>query len=280
MTKHVVIIGRLSALTRAEARRLIAQSGGELSDRLTRSTAIVVLGARGPHFQPNGRPLLQLARARRMVQEGQSLQICQEDAWLESLGLLQPSAGVKKSFTAGQIVETLGISRTAFDRWLAYRLLRPIHDSGPIPLFDFQQVTAARTLAELARGGVRLTQIKKAVAQLAQWLPNADLSSTDLTLADNARRLVVRTPGGFWAEPSGQLLLDFDAAEECDVVTLSRPETQAEAFDRALACEEESPQEAAAIYRRIIAEHGPQATLAFNLGNALYAAGDPQGAIA
>jgi tetratricopeptide (TPR) repeat protein len=145
-------------------------------------------------------------------------------------------------------------------------------------LFDFQQVTAARTLAELGRGGVRLMQIKKAIAQLAQWLPNADLSTSDLALADNARRLVVRTPKGSRAETSGQLLFDFEAVD-CKPVTFARTETQAEAFDRALACEEERPLEAAAIYRQIIAEHGPQATLAFNLANALYAADDPQGAI-
>jgi tetratricopeptide (TPR) repeat protein len=279
MAKQVVIIGRLVSLTRAEARQAIAQSGGEFSDRVTRSTGIVVLGARGPHFQPNGRPLLQLARARRMVQEGQTLEIWQEDTWLESLGLFPASDGVRKRFTAGQIVETLQISRATFDRWLAYRLVRPLDDSGPIPLFDFQQVTAARTLAELGRGGVRLTQIKKAVAQLAQWLPSAEIDLTDLSLAEDARRIIVRTPNGSWAEPSGQLLLDFDADKDCEVVSLARPETQSEAFDRALACEDERPQEAAAIYRQIIAEHGAHPTLAFNLGNALYAADDLAGAV-
>lgn len=279
MAKQLVIIGRLSALTRAEANRLVTEAGSELSDRVTRATEVVVLGARGPHFQPNGRPLLQLARARRMVQEGQAIEILQEDAWLQSLGLFDAPAGVKQRYTAGQVVETLGISRATFDRWLTYRLLRPIEDSGPIPLFDFQQVTAARTLAELARTGVRLTQIKKAVTQLAQWLPSLDLSTADLSRSDSARRLIVRTPGGSWAEPTGQLLFDFDTAEECETFSVHRPETQAEAFDRALASEEDRPLEAAAIYRQIIAEHGPQATLVFNLGNALYAADDLPGAL-
>jgi tetratricopeptide (TPR) repeat protein len=100
-----------------------------------------------------------------------------------------------------------------------------------------------------------------------------------LCLSEDIGRLVVRTPGGCLAEPTGQLLLEFDADEQVPSLTFSEIETEADAFRRALQSEEECPLEAAAIYRDLIAKRGPHATLAFNLANALYAAEDLGGAL-
>lgn len=279
MEKQVVIIGRLVSLTRAEARQLTERAGYELSERVTSETGTVVLGGLGPHFQPNGRPVVQLARARRLLQSDATLEILQEEEWLESLSLTPASSGIKKHFTAGQIADTLQITRAKFDRWLAAHLLHPVEISCEIPLFDFSQVIAARTLAELGRRGVRLPQLRRAARQLARW-PRAGKSLADVSLAEDAHQLLVRTGSGHWAEPTGQLLFDFDSNPDCTVLTLTQTETQSAMFRRALACEEDNPSEAAALYRQIIAEHGPHPTLAFNLANSLYAANEPVAAVA
>jgi tetratricopeptide (TPR) repeat protein len=88
----------------------------------------------------------------------------------------------------------------------------------------------------------------------------------------------VRTDDGRLAEPSGQLLLEFDRKESLAALAFCRTESEAEAFRRAVEREEDRPLEAAAIYQELIAQRGPHASLAFNLANALYAAEDPEGA--
>jgi tetratricopeptide (TPR) repeat protein len=198
-----------------------------------------------------------------------------------SNGLTNAAAGVRKLFTAGQMAETLGISRLSIDRWLDAGLLRPIAESSGLALFDFAQVTAARTLADLAGAGIRLVGIRRAIAQLRSWLP-ALQPLAELALSTSARQIVARLPDGRLAEPSGQLVFDFDAGEDESgaALRLSRDESYETRFRRAVACEQaDRPLEAAEIYRSLLAER-PRAALAFNLGNALYASGDCPAALA
>jgi len=100
----------------------------------------------------------------------------------------------------------------------------------------------------------------------------------DLSVSEDARRLIVRTPDGREAEATGQLLLDFEATSHAAPIAFARAETESEAFFRAVSCEQERPLEAAAIYRQLMAEQGSHVTFAFNLGNALYAGEDIRGA--
>jgi tetratricopeptide (TPR) repeat protein len=266
-------------MTRAEAARVIALTGGELTERVNRATSLVIVGGRGPQLQRSGRLPTQLARARRLSQEGLPLQIWPEEEWLQSVGLADDVVGVHKRFTANQIAATLQLSRPQLDRWIANGLIRPVDSSSGVGLFEYQQVAAARTLAELVQSGISLAKVRRAVERLASWLPAAHQPLAAITLDSDIRRLVVRTADGRIAEPSGQLLLDFPRDEGAAVLALCQTESQADAFRRAVECEDERPLDAAGIYRKLIAERGPHATLAFNLGNALYAADDPEGAL-
>jgi tetratricopeptide (TPR) repeat protein len=274
----VVIVGRLVSMTRSEAGRIVARTGGRLVDRVTSAASLVVLGSRGPQLQRDGKIPIQLARARRLIDEGSPLEIWSEEQWLDSLGLSDSAAGVGQRFTAGQMAEMLSVPRSRLDRWIASGLVQPVDESAGVPLFDFRQVAAGRTLAELAQTGVRLTRIRRAVASLARWLPDVGQPLADLSVSESARRLIVRMPDGRAAEASGQLLFDFDAGEEGVSLLFHKPESRTETFLRAVAYEQELPHEAAVLYRQLIVEHGPHATLAFNLGNALYAADDVRGA--
>ena len=275
---QIVIVGQLVSMTRTEARRAIALRGGELTERVTRSTSVVVLGGRGPQLQRNGRVQLQFARARQLIQEGVPLRVLSEEQWLESLGLSDEAIGIRQRFTAGQMADALKIPRAKLDRWIAAGLVRPVDESASIPLFDFRQVTASRTLTDLIQSGIRLSKIRRAVSNLGQWLPDVAQPLADLSVSEDARRLIIRTPDGREAEATGQLLFDFDEASDSAPITFSRAENDSDAFFRAVSCEQERPLEAAAIYRELMAKQGPHATLAFNLGNALYAAEDIEGA--
>lgn len=267
-------------MTRAEAARVIELGGGEFSERLSAATSLVVVGSRGPQLQRSGRPSIQMARVHRLIQQGAALEVCPEEQWLRSVGLAEVAAGVRKRFTASQMAETLEIPRARLDRWLAAGLVHPVEVSAGIPLFEFQQVTAVRSLAELIQSGISLTKVCRAVARLSHWLPSAGLPLAELCLSEEVGRLVVRTPAGRLAEPTGQMLMEFDADAHASAVPFGATESEADTFRRAVECEDERPLESAAIYRGLIVERGPNATLAFNLGNALYAADDLAGALA
>lgn len=280
MPLSTVIVGQLASMSRSEAARVIALTGGELSEHVGRDTGLVIIGSRGPQLQRNGRPPIQLSRARRLLRQGISLQVWPEDEWLRSVGLADDAAGVRKRFTATRLADTLQIPRAKLNRWIAAGLLRPAETSAGVPLFEFQHVAAARTLAELLQAGISLAKLRRAVANLSTWLPGANQPLMELTLDEEIQRLVVRTADGRLAEPSGQLLIEFDAEESIATIAFAANESETDAFRRAIDLEPEKPQEAAAIYRDLIVQRGPHATLAFNLGNALYAADDCEGALA
>jgi tetratricopeptide (TPR) repeat protein len=260
-------------MTRTEAARVVALTGGELTERVTGATTLVIVGGRGPQLQRSGRLPIQLSRAQRLVEAGMPLEIWAEDQWLRSLGLLNDAAGVCKRFTASQMAETLKIARPKLDRWIASGIIAPVETRAGMPLFEFQQVAAVRTLAELLQSGMPLSKVRRAVANLARWLPQSNQPLLELSLDEHISRLVVRTADGRLAEPTGQLLLDFDHDEAAEAsFPIGMMEAEPDAFRRAVACEEEHPLEAVAIYRDLISQRGPHATLAFNLANALYAA--------
>jgi tetratricopeptide (TPR) repeat protein len=285
MAGVTVIVGQLASMTRAEAARVIRSTGGEPGERVTRATSIVVVGGRGPQFDRHGRPVFALARAERLADEGVPLRIVSEEEWLRSVGLSDEAAGIHRRFTAGQLAETLRIPRRKFDRWVASGLIPAVETSAGLPLFDFQQAASARTLCELLDAGVSPAKVRRAVADLGQRAAGSEHPLLELSFDETIRRLVVRTDDGRPVEPSGQLLLEFGPATSVEAIRLARREAgtefdaDAEAFRRARALEEERPQEAAAVYRELIERSEPNATLEFNLGNALMAAGDVAGAI-
>ena len=279
MPRPVVIVGRLASMSRAQAAGVISLTGGELAERLSRWTELVIVGSRGPQFTRGGRPSIQMARVHRLIEEGFHLEVWSEEQWLRSVGLADDAQRVRKRFTAGQLAETLGIPRAKLQRWIAAGLVQPAEVNAGIALFEFEQVAAVRGLAELIQSGISLAKVRRAVARLRQWLPDAGLPLAGLSLSQEIGELVVRTPNGKLSDPMGQLLLEFDDADALLALPFISTESEADAFRRAVACEEDQPAQAADIYRSLIAKRGEHATLAFNLGNALYAADDPAGAV-
>lgn len=267
-------------MTRTDAARVAQGHGDELTEHVSRATQLIVLGGSAPPLSRGGRVTPQFARARRLLRQGVLLKIVTEEQWLDELGLAREAEGVRGSFTAQKLAQMLSVPRSALDRWVNAGLIRPAAANAGLPLFDFRQVAAARLLADLSAAGIRLNKLQRAVAQLSRWLPGEGSQLTELCLSEDARKLIVRTPDGRAAEPTGQLLFEFEPPPAAAAtLTFNHSESEADAFRRAVACEEDDPLRAAAIYRELIAAHGPQATLAFNLGNALYAADDLPAAI-
>ncbi|HZN37022.1 MAG TPA: tetratricopeptide repeat protein [Pirellulaceae bacterium] len=279
MPRQIVICGKLVSMTRADAARIAAAHGDELTEHLSRTTDLVVLGGGSPPISRGGRVTPQFARVRRLLRQGVLLKVVPEEQWLDELGLTRQAEGVRGSFTANQLAEMLKLPRPQLDRWIDAGLIRATGDNAGLPQFDFRQVAAARLLVDLAAAGIRLNKVRRAVAQLSRWLPGASDPLAELCLEDDAGRLIVRTKDGRAAEPSGQLLMDFEPPADAATLAFCQSESDADAFRRAVDCEELDPLAAAALYRQLIAAHGPHATLAFNLGNALYAADDLPAAV-
>ena len=82
---------------------------------------------------------------------------------------------------------------------------------GRLPYFDFEQVRVAQRLAELLAAGCSLSQIDRKLDELARLRPDAPRPLADASVVVVGRRLYVRR-GDQLTEPSGQLLIDFDAA--------------------------------------------------------------------
>src|SRR5436190_1737220 len=144
MPRQIVICGKLVSMTRADAARVAAARGDELTEHLSRTTSLVVLGGGSPPLSRGGRVTAQFARARRLLRQGVLLKIVSEEQWLDDLGLTRQAEGVRGSFTAQQLAETLHTPRSTLDRWIAADLVQPVADNAGLPLFDFRQVAAAR----------------------------------------------------------------------------------------------------------------------------------------
>lgn len=278
MPRNIVIVGQLTSLTRAQAARVISIAGDVLTERVSHDTNLVIVGERG-QLQRSGRPPIQLSRARRLIAEGAAIEITQEDNWLRSIGQNELAENLCQRFTAAQIATMLQISRAHVERWATVGLIPAVDSSLGIPLFDFHQVAAIRTLVELVRAGISLAKVRRAVHHLAKWSPGIAQPLAELSLDEEIQRLVVRTSDGSLAEPSGQRLLDFSDDPSAPVIAFSITENEADAFRRAVECEVERPEEAAKIYRELIMRRGPHAVLHYNLANALYAADDLDAAL-
>src|SRR5690606_16584771 len=85
--KRVALTGRLSSLTRREARGLILQGGGEVSSGVTRTTDCLVVGTVRWPLNRKGRLTRKLQRAQIFTQRGSTIEILDETAFLARSGL-------------------------------------------------------------------------------------------------------------------------------------------------------------------------------------------------
>jgi len=186
------------------------------------------------------------------------------------------SAQVHRCYAAAQLCRLLRLSPDRLRRWVRQGLIKPAID-GDGQSFDFEQMTAVRTLWALTQAGLPLRQIRRSLERFRNWLPAADDEAlAGLPVVERDGRLMVRLEEGGLAEPSGQLHLDF--TEPVDLPQLisrtSHNATAEECWDRGITLEDQGQlAEAEEAYRLALLRHGPNAQLCFNLGNVLHAQG-------
>lgn len=275
--KRVALAGRLASMTRLEAAQLIATHGGIYARNVSRAPMIVVVGRDGWPLARDGRPTKKLRRALALAKQGYDVEILPEE---QLLARLHCAAGrLQRHFTLRELSQMLEISPERLSVWLRAGLIEPAETVGGIRYFDFQQVTGAKTLCELVRGGITTARLRQSLTQLRQWLGDIANPLSQLTTLDNSGQLVVRLESGQLAEPSGQLLLTFGqpVAESlpASLPWVAEAKTAQQWFEAGCQAEDRDDcHQAVHAYQQSLLAGGPAAETCFNLANVLCSLGE------
>ncbi len=278
----VAITGKLASMRRDEAIAAIRSAGGRYVPMPSVETTLVVVGAGGPPLGIDGRLTESLRRAGELERAGARLRVVGEEEWLALLDRGDTRVELHRLYTSEQLARILDVSVAEVRKWVRHRLIVPVRAVGRLAFFDFRQVASARALIELLGAGVPPARVRKSLEQLDDRFDGAALGLAQLEALESGAGVLVRLDDGRAAEPTGQLLLDFDPDPRCDPRSepggaprrLSdardalRFSAEATWFECGVRAEEEGCfEEAAYAYERAVAEDGPSAEAWFNLGN-------------
>jgi tetratricopeptide (TPR) repeat protein len=195
-------------------------------------------------------------------------------------------------YTAAMLAELVGVPASRVRDWQRRGWIVPVEQTHRLAYFDFAELTVARKLAELRRGGASARLITKKLVEIEKRFPDVRRPLAELNLVLDGPSLLVRR-GSDLMEPHGQLRLDFDAAAstatEHEPTILASP-----AFFLSrkgpLPTEQAAPGQltawaadldeagnltaAAEMYRAALAAGGADPELCFQLADVLYRAGD------
>src|SRR5262245_37454173 len=85
--KEVAFTGRLASLTRKEAGELIRSHDGLPVPRVSRNTAYLIVGQQNWPLRRDGQLTTNLRKARQLQEDGHSIIVLSEEAFLNGLGL-------------------------------------------------------------------------------------------------------------------------------------------------------------------------------------------------
>jgi hypothetical protein len=157
----VALTGRLAALAREEAERLVRAQGGRVGDKVSRDTTLVVVGQEGWPLNRDGRLSASLRRVRQLQEAGQEIEVLGEQEFLERLGLLELAGGICGRYTLAQLARLLGVPRARIQAWLKHRVIEPAGTLEGLPVFDFRHVAAIKTLSQLRARGVSARRLRR-----------------------------------------------------------------------------------------------------------------------
>lgn len=280
--QQVAITGRLASMSRQAIAEVIELAGGRFTPSVTRQTTILVVGREGWPLRSDGTLTRKLQRARELRQQSHLPEIIPEEAFLRQLQLAQAADDVCQSSTVGELTRLLDVPRRRIEAWQRAGLVRPTAVGSEIPRFDFRQVAAARSLAQLLESGVNPRRLKRSLWELRSWMPaEDDIGGMLARVLLDGERILYRTDAGGLIEGHGQMLFDFaEEVESTSTVKWQSIISSDRLFEEAVQLEQEGRlDEAAQHYRRLLLEEGPDADVCFNLANVLHALGETQAAI-
>lgn len=197
----IQIVGRLVAMSRREASRLIESHGGRMVDE---DPTLIVLGEEASAEQSE--EAIELAR-----QSGAEL--LQETEFVERLGLVGSEQGVSRHYTTAMLAGLVNVPVAAIRRWDRRGHLQATERLKRLAYFDFREATVAQRLSELLASGKSLEGIDRLVDRLQRAFPDVERPMAELPVVVEDGKLLVRD-GEALTEPGGQRLLDFEVPDE------------------------------------------------------------------
>jgi tetratricopeptide (TPR) repeat protein len=197
---------------------------------------------------------------------------------------------VARNLSTSEVARILDMKESSIREIVRTGLCRPAR-RGRRYAFSFQDLVVLRAARGLLEARVPAARVRRALAALANELPEGRPLSGVRIFADG-QRVAVSDAGGAFEPETGQTLLDFEVdglARLADAVRAERRPTGADpgdgerarlAFERGIDLEDEDPKRAALAYREALAQDPGLADAWVNLGRLVHEAGEPAEAVA
>ncbi|MGW8257745.1 MAG: MerR family transcriptional regulator, partial [Thermoguttaceae bacterium] len=272
--KRMAFVGKLASMSRRDAAQLARSHGAIVLDRPDGSAHLVVVGEEELPLAGDGAENW-LDDATREAAENGSLEIITETQLWQRLGLVEREHEIHRLYTPAMLADLLSVPVAIIRRWHRRGLIVPVREVRRLPYFDFQEVAAARHLAQLLAAGVSPAAIEKKLNALTRFLPGVARPLAQLSVIVQGKQILLRQGDGL-IEPGGQMLFDFEA-REAEELPAERPipSTPEQMCSLAAELEEDGQLAAAAeMYRAAMAAAGPKPEMCFVLAELLYRLGD------
>ena len=210
--RRVLVVGKLASMSRREAEKVIRERGGRLVDRVGEPADLIVVSDETGELQRIAADPAVFDDATRVALEGGELELVRESELWSRLGLVDSGQGVERLYTPAMLAELVRVPISAIRQWYRRGALRATREVRRLPYFDFEEVGVARKLAQLLAAGCSLTVINRKLDELLRLSPEIARPLADPAVVVEGRCLRIRRDEGM-AEPSGQLLIDFDVAK-------------------------------------------------------------------
>lgn len=208
--ERIAFTGTLASMTHRQAMDLVETHGGQSSQHVSSQTTLLVVGEEGWPLEADGRISVKLDQARHLHDKGEPIRIVSESEWLALLNIEPPERKQQQLYTPAMLSQLLNISVHEIRRWERAGLIKPSKKIFRLPYFDFQEVTGARRLYDLAQSGVALDELAAGLERLRTVLPNIDRPLAQLDVLARGRHLVYRDAAGLIEPSTGQRVFDFD----------------------------------------------------------------------
>ncbi len=210
--RRVLLVGKLASMPRRNAERIIREHGGVPVDATGDDADIVVAGDEAGDLRRQGAEgeiISDVLRAR--ISTGE-VELIGESALWTRLGLVESGQGVERLYTPAMLAELVRAPIAAIRQWHRRGAIVAKREVQRLPYFDFKEVGVARKLAQLLDAGCSLANVNRKLESLGRLLPGIERPLADPAVVVEGRRLFIRREDGL-AEPTGQLLIEFDAAK-------------------------------------------------------------------
>jgi tetratricopeptide (TPR) repeat protein len=210
--RRVAILGKLASMSRRDAERLVSARGGSVVEVPRDQADLVVVHDEERDLQRLASQGELFDEAARAALAAGSLEIVRESQLWSRLGLVEFGQGIARLYTPAMLAELLAVPISAIRHWHRRGILLATREVRRLPYFDFDEVRVARKLAQLITAGCSLSTVNRKLDELARLLPEVSRPLADPAVVVVGRRVFIRR-GENLAEPTGQLLIDFDAAQ-------------------------------------------------------------------